>query len=76
LLLVLLMIPHKTASEEEEKEKYIAFDLKNRVGQPPDSTKYKKYDMKFEEGAPQEWIDMLRYLEEIWTQNTMICGTI
>jgi hypothetical protein len=33
------------------KEKYIAFELKNRVGQPPDSTKYKKYVMKFEEGG-------------------------
>jgi hypothetical protein len=30
---------------------------------------------KFEEGTPQEWIDMLRDLEEIWTQNSMTGGT-
>ena len=28
---------------EEEKGKFIAFDLKTRVGQPSDATKYKKY---------------------------------
>jgi hypothetical protein len=39
--------------------------LKTRVGQPSDATKYKKYIRKFEEGNPQEWIDMLRDLEEI-----------
>jgi hypothetical protein len=35
----------------------------------------KKYVKKFEEGNPQEWIDMLRDLEEIWTQNSMTDGT-
>jgi hypothetical protein len=60
---------------EEEKGKFIAFDLKTRVGQPSDATKYKKYIRKFEEGNPQEWIDMLRDLEEIWTQNSMTGGT-
>jgi hypothetical protein len=30
---------------------------------------------KFEEGTPQEWIDMLRDLKEIWTQNSMTGGT-
>jgi hypothetical protein len=27
---------------------------------------YKKYVQKFGEGSPQEWIDMLNDLEEIW----------
>jgi hypothetical protein len=48
--------------------------LKTRVGQPSDATEYKKCVRKFEEGNPQEWIDMLRDLEEIWTQNSMAGG--
>jgi hypothetical protein len=37
---------------EEEKGKFIAFDLETRAGQPSDATKYKKYIRKFEEGNP------------------------
>jgi hypothetical protein len=46
-----------------EKGRFIAFDLKTRVRQPSDATKYKNYTRKFKEGNPQEWIDMLRGLE-------------
>jgi hypothetical protein len=75
LIPVLPLIPAKLNSFEEEKGRYITFELKTRVGQPADSTKYKKYMRKFKEGTPQEWIDMLRDLEEIWTQNSMTGGT-
>jgi hypothetical protein len=60
---------------EEDKRKYIGFKLKNRVGQPSDATRYKRYVRKFEEGSPHEWIDMLKDLEEIWIQNSMTGGT-
>jgi hypothetical protein len=49
--------------------------LKTSVGQPSDATKYRKYVRKVEDGNPQEWIDMLRDLEEIWTQNSTAGGT-
>jgi hypothetical protein len=62
---VLPLIPQKTTKMEKVKRRFIAFDLKTRVGQPSDVTKYKKYVRKFEEGNPQEWIDMIRDLEEI-----------
>jgi hypothetical protein len=75
LILVLPLISAKSSSFEEEKGRYIAFELKTRVGQPAGSTKYEKYMRKFEEGTPQEWIDMLRDLEKIWTQNSMAGGT-
>ena len=65
LLPVLPLIPLKTTKMKEEKGNFIAFDLKTRVGQPLDATKFKKYVKKFEEGNPQEWINMLRDLEEI-----------
>jgi hypothetical protein len=75
LLPVLLLIPQKTTKMEEEKGKFIAFDLKTRVRQPSDPTKYKKYVRKFEESNPQELIGRLTDLEEIWTQNSMTGGT-
>jgi hypothetical protein len=53
LLPVLPLIPQKKTKMEEEKGKFIAFDLKTRVGQPSDTTKYKKYVRKFEEGNPE-----------------------
>jgi hypothetical protein len=58
LLPVSPLIPQKTTKMEEEKGRCIAFDLKTRVGQPSDATKYKKYVRKFKEGNPQTWIDI------------------
>jgi hypothetical protein len=43
LLPILPLIPQKTTKMDEDKGKFIAFDLKTRVGPPPDATKYKKY---------------------------------
>ena len=71
---VIPLVPPKTLSAEEEKGKYVAFELKTRVGAPNGSSKYKKYVRKFEEGTPQEWIDLLRDFQEIWTQNSMNGG--
>jgi hypothetical protein len=45
------------------------------VGQPATGTKYKKQVRKFEEGTPQQWIDFLRDLQEIWAQNSIVGGT-
>jgi hypothetical protein len=71
---VLPLVPLKLPSVEEDKGKFISFELKTRVGQPENGTKYKKSVRKFEEGSPQEWIDLLKDLEEIWTQNSMSAG--
>jgi hypothetical protein len=48
LLPVLPLIPYKNSSVDKEKGRYIAFELKTRVGQPSDVTKYKKFVRKFE----------------------------
>jgi hypothetical protein len=71
---VLPLVPIKLPTIEEEKGKYISFELKTRVGQADSGTKYKKFVRKFEEGGPQEWIDLLKDLHEIWTQNSMNGG--
>jgi hypothetical protein len=65
---VLPFIPLKSPSVEEGKLKYITSELKTIVEQPLNTTRYKKYDMKFEEGSPQEWIGIMMDLEDIWTQ--------
>ena len=72
---VLPLVPIKLPTVEEEKGRYLGFDLKTRVGQQATDTKYKKYVRKFEEGTPQQWIDLLRDLDKIWTQNSMQGGT-
>ena len=71
---VLPLIPIKLPSIDEEKGKFISFELKTRVGQPASGTKYKKFVRRFEEGGPQEWIDLLKDLDEIWIQNSMDTG--
>jgi hypothetical protein len=67
--------PIKLAAVDDDKGMFVVFELKTRVGQPADSTKYKKYVRKFEEGTPQKWIDLLKDVDEIWTQNSMTGGT-
>ena len=71
---VLPLVPIKLPTIDEEKGKFISFELKTRVGQPASGTKYKKFVRKFEEGGPQEWIDLLKDLDEIWIQNSMDSG--
>ena len=71
---ILPLVPVKLSTTEEDKSKFVTFELKARVGASANSTKYKKYVRKFEEGTPQEWIDLLRDLQEIWTQNLMDVG--
>ena len=68
---VLPLVPIKLPTPDEEKGKWLTFELQTRVGQPATATKYKKQCRKFEEGTPQEWIDLLRDLDEIWTQNAI-----
>jgi hypothetical protein len=75
LLPVLPLIPYKNSITDKEKGRCIAFELKTIVGQPSDATKYKKFVRKFDEGSPKGWIDMLKDLEEIWTQNSMTGDT-
>ena len=68
---ILPLIPEATPTKEEEKGKFLSFELKSRAGQPAGSTTYKKYVHVFEEGTPQQWIDVIKDINEIWTQNSI-----
>ena len=65
----------KNPTKEEDKASFLTFELKTKEGQPESSTKYKKTVRKFEEGSPQQWIDLLKDLREIWKQNSIRDGS-
>jgi hypothetical protein len=68
---VLPLLPEVLLTKDQDKSKFINFELKSRAGQPAGSTTYKKFVGVFEEGSPQQWINLIRDLEEIWTQNSV-----
>ena len=68
---VLPLIPDTLPTKDQDKSKFVTFELKVRAGQPAGSTTYKKFVRVFEEGTPQQWIDLVRDLEEIWAQNSV-----
>ena len=70
---VLPLIPEVLPGLEEDKSQFISLELRTRAGGPVNST-YKKYVRKFEEGTPQQWIELLKDFEEIWQQNSINGG--
>ena len=72
---VLPLVPERLSTKEEDKSKFVTFELKAQVGQPDTGTKYKKTVRKFDEGTAQQWIDVLRDLQEIWKQNSIQDGS-
>ena len=69
---VLPLVPtSKPADEEKDKTKIITFDLKIRTGTGAGAPSYKMSMRKFESGTPQEWMEVLTGLKEIWRQNSV-----
>ena len=67
---VLPLVPEKADSPEDDKAGFITMELKTKAGATAtNASKYKKFIRKFEEGSPQQWIDVLNDVKEIWTQN-------
>ena len=60
-----------TADDDKEKAKYITFTLKVCAGGNTTSPTYKKAMLVFEDGTPQEWMDVLTGVREIWRQNSI-----
>ena len=70
---VLPLIPEALPSLDEDKAQFISLELKTRAGGSSANT-YKKYIRKFEEGIPQQWIELLKDFDEIWQQNSISGG--
>ena len=58
-------------TDDADKSKYITFELKVSAGSGRGQPSYKKHVETFEEGTPQEWMDVLTGLREIWKQNSV-----
>jgi hypothetical protein len=68
---VLPLLSEVLPTKDQDTAKFILFELKSRAGQPAGSTTYKKFVRVFEEGTPQQWINLIRDVEEIWMQNSV-----
>jgi hypothetical protein len=58
-------------STDTDKAAFITFELKVCAGTGTGTPSYKKFMKTFEEGSPQEWMDVLTGLKEIWKQNSV-----
>jgi hypothetical protein len=68
---ILPLVPIKIPTDDKDKSKFITFELKVRAGAAAGTPSYKKSVRTFEEGSPQEWMDVLSNLREIWKQNSV-----
>ena len=73
---VLPLVPEETTTLEEKKGTFILMELKAKAGATgTNALTYKKHFKLFEEGSPEEWIVVLKNLEEIWKQNAINTAT-
>jgi len=68
---IIPLVPKKSPDQSNQKDKFISFELKARAGQRDSGSTYKKQVKLFDEGTPQEWINLRKDLGEIWTQNSI-----
>jgi hypothetical protein len=68
---VLPLLPEVLLTKDQDKSKFINFELKSRASQPAGLTTYKKFVRVFEKGSPQQWINLIQDLEEVWMQNSV-----
>lgn len=67
----LLPLLPESLPKTEDKTSFITMELKAEAGGPATSSKYKKSLALFDEGSPQQWIDLQRDIMEVWTQNAL-----
>jgi hypothetical protein len=69
---VIPLVPTKlTADELKDKSAYITFTLQVSRGTGPGTLNYKKSVRTFEDGDPQQWMEAMTGLREIWLQNSV-----
>ena len=67
---VLPLVPEVLVNQDEDKAKFIALDVKTKAGGVVAGNTHKRYVRVFEEGSPQQWIDLMDALRLIWLQNS------
>jgi hypothetical protein len=69
---VIPLVPTKlTADELKDKSAYITFTLQICRGAAPGTPNYKTNILTFEDGDPQQWMEVMTGLREIWLQNSV-----
>jgi hypothetical protein len=69
---VIPLVPTKlTADELKDKSAYITFTLQVSRGTGPGTPNDKKSIRTFEDGDPQQWMEVMTGLREIWLQNSV-----
>jgi hypothetical protein len=66
-----LMLTKLSTDKLKDKPAYIIFTLQISKGAAPGSPSYKKYVRTFEDGDPQQWMEVMTSLREIWLQNSV-----
>jgi hypothetical protein len=66
---ILPLVPDRFETDSKDKTTYITFDLKVRAGTGEGTPSYKKHMQTLDNGTPQEWMESLAGLREIWQQN-------
>jgi hypothetical protein len=56
----------KPEDPDDDKSKFVSMEVKNRVDE---KTSFKMHLKVFEEGSPQQWLDLLHDVKIVWTQN-------
>jgi hypothetical protein len=73
---VIPLLPTKLLSDElKDKAAYIAFMLQMSKGSCPRTLTYRKSIRTFEEGDPQQWMEVITGLKESWAQNSITAPT-
>jgi hypothetical protein len=73
---VIPLLPTKLSSEElKDKAVYITFTLQVSKGSGPGTPTYRKSIRTFDKGDPQQWMEAITRLKEIWAQNLITVPT-
>jgi hypothetical protein len=69
---VIPLLPTKLLSDElKTKSAYITFTLQISKGSGPGTPTYRKSIRTFDDGDPQQWMEVISGLKEIWAQNSI-----
>jgi hypothetical protein len=68
---ILPLVPERLELDKKDKTTFITFDLKVCAGTGAGTPSYKKHIRTFDKGTPQEWMESLNGLREIWQQNSV-----
>jgi hypothetical protein len=69
---VIPLLPTKLLSDElKDKSAYIMFTLQVSKGSGPGTPTYRKSIRTFDGGDPQQWMEVITGLKEIWAQNSI-----